>query len=626
MQKPSFKHRLRYAFDNMMSQGLLVMILWISLTAVVVIFLISLFVTLSGIDPGVPLLEQFWDYLMLTLEPDAPDNHLWSFRLVTLLVVFIGILLVGTLVGAITASIEERLAKLRQGRSKVLEQDHTLILGWSEQVFTIVAELVVAKAHQPESHIVILGDQDKVTMENELRAKVGKTGRTKVICRHGSPMEMTDLAIVSVHTTKSIIILSPAGVEPDSGAIKTLLAIVNDPQRRAAPYHIVMHLQDPKNARVAQMVGRAEVEVVVTTDFIARITAQTCRQSGLATVYLELLDFNGEDICFHKASALVGKRYGDALLAYPNVAVIGLQPYGGMAQLNPPLETSIAAGDRLIVIATAKRALPPPQAPPTIDSTLLQHVPAPPAVPEHTIILGWNRSVPQIVSELDRYVTRGSTITIVADAELAEHTLARRCTGLTNQRITFQLGDTADREVLDTLPLDQYDHAILVAYSDHLDVQHADARTLMTLLHVRDIIQQRSLPLSIVSEVLDIRNRNLVTVTQADDFVISEQLISFYLAQLAESKLLHQIFAELFDAEGMEIYLKPALAYVKMGVALDFYTIVVAASRRQETAIGYRLHRYAHDPAQKYGVVLNPLKTALITLSPQDRIIVIAGQ
>lgn len=602
------------------------MIFWSALAALTVIFLIALLVKLGDLNPGVTLLEQFWLYLILTLEPDAPDNHFWSFRLVTLLVIIIGILLIGALVGAITASIADRLEKLRQGHSKVLERDHTVILGWSEQVFTIVSELVVAKAQQPKSHIVVLGEQNKVTMEHAIRTKVGKTGHTKVICRHGSPMEMTDLAMISVNTAKAIIILSPDGEDPDLKAIKTLLAIVNDPHRRADSYHIVMHLQEPKNARVAQIVGHDEIEVVVTTDFIARITAQTSRQSGLATVYLDLLDFNGEDICFHDATVLVGQRYSDALLAYANASVIGIQAHEGAVQLNPDLATPIAAGDQLVIIANANASLQRTVTPPTLDETVFQSGQPVHMAPEHTLILGWNSSVPQLIREIDRYVTRGSTVTVVADAELAEQTLARRCIGLQNQQMTFQSGDTADRDVLDTLPLEQYDHAILVAYSDHLDVQHADAHTLVTLLHVRDIIQQRRLPLSIVSEVLDIRNRNLVTITQADDFVVSEQLISFYLAQVAESKRLHQIFAELFDAEGMEIYLRPAVSYVKAGVALDFYTIIMAAGQRQETAIGYRLYRHANDPVQNFGIVLNPLKTTVITFAPKDRIIVIAQQ
>ncbi len=46
------------------------------------------------------------------------------------------------------------------------------------------------------------------------------------------------------------------------------------------------------------MVGCYEVEIVLSSDLIARITAQTCRQSGLSVAYLELLDYGGDEIYF----------------------------------------------------------------------------------------------------------------------------------------------------------------------------------------------------------------------------------------------------------------------------------------------------------------------------------------
>ena len=88
--------------------------------------------------------------------------------------------------------------------------------------------------------------------------------------------------------------------------IKTLLAITNDPNRRAEPYHVVAEMHDPRNIDVARMVGRDEVELVLAGDLIARITAQTCRQPGLSVVYSELLDFGGDEIYFKEQPALAG--------------------------------------------------------------------------------------------------------------------------------------------------------------------------------------------------------------------------------------------------------------------------------------------------------------------------------
>ncbi len=51
------------------------------------------------------------------------------------------------------------------------------------------------------------------------------------------------------------------------------------------------------------------------------------------------------------------------------------------------------------------------------------------------------------------------------------------------------------------------DQVIVLPYSDDLGVQQADARTLVTLLHVRDIIGEEPGGTAVVTELLDDRNR-----------------------------------------------------------------------------------------------------------------------
>ena len=56
------------------------------------------------------------------------------------------------------------------------------------------------------------------------------------------------------------------------------------------------------------MVGRDEAQLVLAGDLIARITAQTCRQSGLSVVYTELLDFGGDEIYFTRSRSWSGQH------------------------------------------------------------------------------------------------------------------------------------------------------------------------------------------------------------------------------------------------------------------------------------------------------------------------------
>jgi voltage-gated potassium channel Kch len=626
MKKPSLADRLRYGFDNIMSRGTISLIGWLALATVIVVVLVSLIVWLSRMLPDASLWDLVWTNLMETLDADPRGDSVWSFRLVMLSITFMSIFVTSMLIGVLTAGLEAKIEDLRKGRSRVVEVGHTVILGWSEQVFPIISELVVANANKRRSCIVILGDRDKVEMEDEIRDKVGSTGRTRIVCRSGNPMGMADLEIVGLETVKSIIVLSPEREDPDSSVIKTLLAIINNPARRSEPYHIVAEIRDPKNMDVARVVGRDEVELVLTGDLIARVMAQTCRQSGLSVVYSDLLDFAGDEIYFKEEPGLVGKTFGEALLAYEESAVMGLEK-GGQVKLNPPMGTEIAAGDRVIAISEDDDTIRLSGLTDLgVEEGLIQAARPVAVAPEHVLVLGWNWRAPVIISELDSYVAPGSKVKVVADHESGEGGLVIHSGGVRNLEVHFEQNDTTSRRVLDELDLKVYNKVVLLSYSDMLDHQRADARTLITLLHLRDIADQGGLDYTIVTELLDIRNRELAEVARADDFVVSGRLVSLTLAQISENKALGVVFADLFDPDGAEIYLKPVASYVATGMPLNLYTVAEAACRRGEVLLGYRIQAEAREASKSYGVRLNPPKSTRVTFADEDQVIVLADE
>ena len=57
---------------------------------------------------------------------------------------------------------------------------------------------------------------------------------------------------------------------------------------------------------------------------------------------------------------------------------------------------------------------------------------------------------------------------------------------------------------------------------------------------------------------------------------------------------------------------------------MNFYTLVEAARRHQEIAIGYRLMRDSTNADRLYGVKLNPNKAAMIQLEAEDQLVVLA--
>ena len=624
MNKPSAGERFRYWFDNWMAKGTIALIALLGIATIVLVLVVfglvqlfTLFGQYPNDDENTNPLDTLWGNLMRTLDPGTMGGDTnWVFRIFMLIITIGGLVIVASLIGIISGAFDSKVEDLRKGRSKVLESDHTLILGWSPKVFPIISELVIANESRGKSFIVVFADKDKVEMEDEIFAKVGKTGKTRIICRTGDPMDLADLDVVNPYTARSIILLAPEGSpDPDSDIIKTALALTNNPRRSPEPYHIVGEIADAANLEAAHLVGKDEAHWVLGSDLIGRITVQSCRQSGLSVVYSELLDFDGDEIYFTDKPSLYGASYFETQLRFVDSTVIGIVK-AGVVQLNCTDDARYEAGDLLIVIAEDDSTIRLATAGvPDVASVSTAKTPG--LKPERTLVLGYNSGLPGMLRELNQYVTPGSVTTVLADVE--EPTFPT----LSNVTVEFKRGDSTNRATLDGLDVGSYDHIIVLAYRDTLDAQRADSKTLITLLQLRDMEERTNTDLNIVSEMLDDRNRELAEVTNADDFIVSDKLISLMLSQVSENKTLTAVFQMLFDPAGAEIYLSPAELYIAEGASVDFYTVIEAARRRGETAIGYRIAANAHSASDAYGVHVNPNKGEKVAFAAGDKVIVL---
>jgi len=423
-----------------------------------------------------------------------------------------------------------------------------------------------------------------------------------------------------------VIVLSPEGGEdPDSRVIKTVLALVNDPGRRKQKYQIAAEIRDAKNADLARVVGGDEVQLVLADELIARIVVHSSRQSGLSAVYSELLDFDGCEIYTTEQKPIEGSSFGDALMAYDASILIGITDAAGKVYLNPPMETQIQAGMKAILIAEDDSTIKVTANPLNVDHTAIALYRRQDKGPERTLMLGWNRRGPMIAFELSRYVAPGSVLTIAADTPELQAEVGALMIAGSNLQVEYGVVDTASRAALDSLDIPSYNHVLVLGYSDHMDPQATDTRTLVTLLQLRKIAEAANRHINVVSEMIDVRNRELAEVARADDFVVSNKLVSLMLAQASENENIGAIFADLLDEQGSEIYMRPAENYLELGHPMTFYTVTEACRQRGEVALGYvRRRPDADDPRNMGGVVVNPKKSETLSYEAGDRIIVLA--
>lgn len=630
-KKPLWKAKLIYKLDCLFSKGISAMILFLGIASISIIVLASVIAVSFHIAPqnseSLTFFEAFWASLMRTLDAGTMGgDDGWPFRILMLLVTIGGIFIISALIGVISNGLNSRLENLQRGRSFVVEENHTVILGWNEKVFAIVKELCIANQNKQDACIVIMGEMDTVSMIESITEKLPSKCSTRIVCRNGSPIDQTSLNLLNLNGARSIIVTSPLSEDPDSEVIKTCLAIIRSPNRHDQNFHIVAELREETNLPIARIVGGNEVEWVLSESIIAKLIAQTCLQPGLSTIFTDFMDFSGDEMYFFDHPSLVGKTFGDILNLFEENAILGILQNNKSPSLNPPMETVIHAEDKIILLAKDDdQIFLTDFEGERINFGSIRNFSSVSAKPEKILILGWNSRANKLLLEMDHYIPKDSQIQILLTNSLVKSSDSIEDIELANAQIKILNGNTTDRDQLIRLDLSTFDHIILLSFSDRLSQQMADSKTLISLLHLRDIARKvDGCHYSILTEMLDVRNLELAEVTKADDFIVSDRFISLLISQISESKALSGVFEDIFNVEGSEIYLKPARNYVELNTEVNFYTIVESARRRNEVAIGFRTGKDATNQKANYGIVLNPHKSEMKTFSIDDQVIVLS--
>jgi hypothetical protein len=126
---------------------------------------------------------------------------------------------------------------------------------------------------------------------------------------------------------------------------------------------------------------------------------------------------------------------------------------------------------------------------------------------------------------------------------------------------------------------------------------------------------------------MDSRNRELIESTDVDDFVVSDNMVSLLLAQISENRGINAVYTELLTVVDNEMYLKPITDYIDVARPVTFHTLVAAALRRNEVAVGYRIANAQPGLGVGRSVVINPEdKFARIQFDINDKLIVVSEE
>jgi hypothetical protein len=147
---------------------------------------------------------------------------------------------------------------------------------------------------------------------------------------------------------------------------------------------------------------------------------------------------------------------------------------------------------------------------------------------------------------------------------------------------------------------------------------------MMTMLLMNKLFDEEGngvSPTRLVAEILDSRKADLARVASADDLVVSDNLAALMIAQISENPALAPVFADLFDADGASINVKPIGKYTDKD-SVTFAELVASARSCGESAIGYRKANFDKGNPTS-GVQLNPTKATKFEVNPADALVVI---
>ena len=628
--KVSLGKRIRYSIDNSFGKSgvfALYMLAAIAVAALLIVVIrFSLYLLPFLITPETPkatiTFNDFWTSFTSILGKGGEGT--WADRIVGVLYWFIAIISGGTVTGFIVGLINAALTEIKKGRSPIIAQNHTLILGWSNRIFPILKELEEAGRNQRRKPtVVIFANKTREWMEQQIKNNAGALKRLDVVTRMGDLNSLAELKRTNLGSSKSIIILDETS-SSDAGSVNTVFAVkalsTNPTQK------LIVEIDDKTAAHSLATATKGLVIPVRSHDIIARVTAQASRQPGLAAVILDLLDFGGDEIYFQQVPALAGKSYKEALVSFNDASIIGLAHADGTVELNPMGTTKLKATDKVIAVAEDddKVVYTGPTDLVAKSKPVVSKVPA--RKPEHMLVIGWSSMGRTILEELAPFMVKGSTVHIIAKKDYVKRSETENLNfGALKTTFAFTSGDINDMTAAASAK--HYDQILVLGYRKGVTVADADALTMLSMLQLNQLFEQDGNgvePTRLVAEIIDSSKAEIARVAAVDDLVVSDKLAALLMTQIAENVALAPVFTDLFDADGASINLKPIEYFAKLGKEISYGELVAAAAAHGDSAIGIRIAANSTKDGST-GVELNPSKHATFKPAAGDGLVVIGN-
>ncbi|HKJ54591.1 MAG TPA: hypothetical protein VJ978_01260, partial [Nitriliruptoraceae bacterium] len=348
----TWRQRLRYRFDNLLARGTWATLVWLGVVTLVAVSISSLLLAISGVgftgsDDGV--LEDFWQSLLRVMDPGTMAGDVgWGRRILALLVTVFGLLVAGTLIGIIAAAVEDRIARMRHGRSAVIESGHLVVLGASDQLPGLLDQVAMGTAKGQRTTVVVLADEDPAEVDRRLQGAIANRGALRLVLRAGDPSLVKDLALVQLRRSRGVVVLHD-GRADDVGVVRIVLATQDILAGDAAVPVAIEVVDEATAARLVDACGPT-VHPLHTAVALSRTAAFALLGPVMADVVGDLLRLGGADIRVRDVAGVAGTTFGEVVRNSATDRPIGLVGPSGAVVVRPDDDHAVDDSDRLIVV------------------------------------------------------------------------------------------------------------------------------------------------------------------------------------------------------------------------------------------------------------------------------------
>ena len=603
----TWKESFSYWFDNRMAKGSLGLIRTLIIASILLAIVIGFLIVICGFSEECDAASVFWDSIATVINAwmpyyaDGSPGYLFLMSVTAIA----GVLFTSVLIGIVTSAIEEKIVDLKKGNSRILERDHTVILGFYPGEYTLLRQLILAAAGEP-SCVVIADDVERDEMEQSIRDNVDVPKDFRIICRTADIFDPASLEKCSIDTCRNVIV-SPTD---DTRTIKALLAVSALLQQREGAEARVSAILSSDAYRFPPTVAeRCHITALQRNDTLAKMIAHSCTQMGLAETFRQVFNFDGAELYLVDLPEAEGLRFDELTVRLDRAVPVGVAGTEGI-RMNPSADTVIHTGEKIVVFAHESRDA-------RLSVTDSEDIPASDAYdtvsdtdhPTDVVILGRNESLSVILRELPENVGR-----VVRAGKLGteeERAALERIAAERGMVVVYCDGDMDTEDGL--LEIARQGEHIVILNDHDADEEEADLEAIFLLLHLRDLRERFGLQYNITTEMRRENNQNLVSSAYGTDFIVASSMSALLLAQLAESPELLDVFREMLSNEGNELFLKNAGELGCSG------SLTVRELRRRALRNGYVLLGYIGGDGES---VFDPPLDAVVALQPGDSLIV----